>query len=82
MVLTLYVNEPMGMRCRVNIESAQKVQKEYPIDIRVVRHGSEEYMSEKDPPPCPSIALDGRLIVKHGVMTPEEIEKELLHALY
>jgi hypothetical protein len=82
MVLTLYVNEPMGARCHVNIESAQKVQEEYPIDIRVVRHGSEEYMREEDPPPCPSIALVGLLIVKRGVMTPKEIEKELLHSLY
>jgi hypothetical protein len=82
MVITLYVNDPMGRRCCVNVESARKVQKEYPIHVRVVKHGSEEYYGEDNPPPCPSIALDGRVIMEYGVMTPEEIEKELLRSLY
>jgi|GEM_PF-3480772 len=82
MILTLYVNDPLGKRCRINVEAAQKVQEEYPIEIRIVKHGSEEYHKEENPPPCPSIALDGRILKEYGVMTPEEIKKELLRSLF
>ncbi|HLB24896.1 MAG TPA: hypothetical protein VJM83_01070 [Nitrospirota bacterium] len=82
MILTLYVNDPMGKRCRVNLDSAQKVQEEYPVEIKIVKHGSEEYYREDNPPPCPSIALDGRLLKEFGVMSPDEIKKELLRSLF
>ncbi|MHB8173029.1 MAG: hypothetical protein ACYDFU_01025 [Nitrospirota bacterium] len=82
MMLTLYVNNPMGKRCRINLESATKVVAEYPVELRVVKHGSEEYISEINPPPCPSIKLDERVIKEYGVMTSEEIKAELLRSLY
>ena len=81
MVLTLYVNDPMGKRCCVNLEAARKVQEAYPIQLEVVRHGSEEYRGRTDPPPCPSVELDGRLIREYGVVSAEEIEKEILRFL-
>ncbi len=82
MILTIYVNNPMGKRCRINLESAKVVAAEYPIELRVVKHGSDEYASEDNPPPCPSIKLDERIIKEYGVMTSEEIKAELLHSFY
>lgn len=81
-VLTLYVNDPMGVRCRMNLESAKKVQAEYPVELRIVKNGSEEYRNEEYPPPCPSIKLDERVIKEYGVMSPEQITEELLHSLH
>jgi hypothetical protein len=81
MILTLYVNDPMGKRCRVNLEAASKVQAEYPVQIHVIKKGSEEYNKHNDPPPCPSIFLDGRVLKEYGVMTSEEIKGELLRFL-
>ncbi len=82
MLLTLYVKDPMGKRCRINLESAKAVAAEYPIELRVVKHGSNEYANEDDPPPCPSIKLDERIIKEYGVMSSEEIKAELLRSLY
>jgi hypothetical protein len=81
-VLTLYVNDPMGTRCRINLASAMKVKEEYPVELRVVKNGSEEYKNEENPPPCPSIKLDDRVIKEYGVMTADQITEELLHSLY
>ncbi len=81
MLLTLYVNDPMGRRCRINMDAARKLQEEYPIQVRVVKHGSDEYHSEKYPPPCPSVMLDGRIIKEYGVMTTDEMRLELLRFL-
>ena len=81
MVLTLYVNDPMGKRCRVNLEAAKKVQEEYPVHLKVIKKGSEEYNVQKDPPPCPSIHLDGRVLKEYGVMSSDEIMGEILRFL-
>lgn len=78
MVLTLFVNDPMGNRCRINLDAAMKIKAEYPVHIEVVKKGSERYNSEENPPACPSVMLDGRLLKEYGVMTPDEIKAELL----
>jgi len=78
MVLTLFVNDPMGNRCRINMESAKKVKAEYPIHIEVIKKDSEEYNMMDAPPACPAIVLDGRLIKEYGVMSSDELKQELL----
>lgn len=81
MVLTIFVNDPMGTRCRINLEAAKAVQKEYPVHIEIVKNGSDEYQSAENPPPCPSVMLDGRLIKEYGVVTSDEIKHEMLKFL-
>jgi len=78
MVLTLFVNDPMGKRCRINMEAARTVSEEYPVHIEVIKSGSEEYMGIKDPPACPAVMLDGRLIKEYGVISADDLKKELL----
>ncbi|MBI5191471.1 MAG: hypothetical protein HZA22_12485 [Nitrospirae bacterium] len=81
MVLTLYVNDPMGKRCRINLDAAKEVQREYPVHVEVISKGSEQYAGLTEPPPCPSVALDGRIIKEYGVVTSEDLKKELLRFL-
>ena len=78
MVLTLFVNDPMGNRCRINLEAANVVKEEYPIHIEVRKKDSDEYKKMENPPECPAIVLDGRLIKEYGVITSEELKAELL----
>jgi len=81
MVLTLFVNDPLGTRCRINMESADRLKEEYPVHIEVVKKGSAEYRSMDYPPPCPSIMLDGRVLKEYGVMSPDELKGEVLRFL-
>jgi len=81
MVLTIYVNDPMGSRCRINLDAAKTVQQEYPVHIEVIKKGSTEYLSTDNPPPCPSVMLDGRIIKEYGVVTTEELKHEMLKFL-
>jgi len=81
MLLTLYVNDPMGQRCRINMEAAKKVQEEFPVQIQVIKKGSDEYNRQDAPPPCPSVCLDGRVLKEYGVMSSEDIKKELMKFL-
>lgn len=78
MVLTLFVNDPMGQRCRINLDAALKVKAAYPVHVEVIKKGSEQYNLTPYPPACPSVMLDGRMLKEYGVITPDEIEKELL----
>lgn len=81
MLLTLYVNDPMGRRCRINLDAANEVQREYPVQVQVIKKGSEEYAGIVEPPPCPSVAVDGRVIKEYGVVTADDIKKEMLKFL-
>lgn len=81
MVLTLFVNDPMGQRCRINFEAAMKVKEEYPVHVEVISKGSEKYNSEVNPPACPSVVLDGRLLKEHGVVTTDELRDAMLRFL-
>jgi hypothetical protein len=74
----LYVNDPMGKRCEMNMLAARKAKETLGIDIVVVKKGSDEYYSESNPPPCPSVAVNGRLIVKDGTIDSEQLQAEIL----
>jgi hypothetical protein len=77
-VITLYVNDPMGKRCEMNMLAARKAKETMGIDIVVVKKGSDEYYSESNPPPCPSVAVNDRLIVKDGTIDSEQLQAEIL----
>ena len=74
----LYVNDPMGKRCEMNMLAAQKAKENLGIDIVVVKKGSDEYFSENYPPPCPSVAVGSRFIVKDGTVDYEQLQAEIL----
>lgn len=77
-VVKLYVNDPMGGRCRVNVEAAGKAVEELGVEIVVVKKGSDEYFMEGFPPPCPSVAVGDRLIVKDGTVDYDTLRAEIL----
>lgn len=77
-IVKLYVNDPMGKRCEMNMLAAQKAKETLGIDIVVVKKGSDEYYSESNPPPCPSVAVGGKLIVKDGTVDYEQLQAEIL----
>lgn len=76
-IVKLYVNDPMGKRCQMNMEAAEKLRDELGIELAVVKKTSEEYAREKTPPPCPSVAVGDRFIVQDGVIGYEELKAEL-----
>ncbi len=38
---------------------------------------SSEYEREDDPPPCPSVAVDGRLVAEDAMVTYEALERAI-----
>ena len=56
------------------MQSARRAEDELGAEIVVIKKTSEEYARETAPPPCPSVALDGRLIVTNGTVTYEELK--------
>jgi hypothetical protein len=75
--LRLYVNDPMGKRCMMNMQAAQRLREELGLEIFVIKKTSEEYAKEKDPPPCPSVAVDERFVVRDGVIVYDELKAEI-----
>ena len=49
--LKLYVNDPMGRRCEMNMQAAVRLRDELGLDLVVIKKTSEEYLSAADQPP-------------------------------
>lgn len=76
-VLTLYVNDPMGKRCMMNMQAAERLRDELGLELAIIKKTSEEYAREKNPPPCPSVAVGKRFVVQDGVIGYDELKVEL-----
>ena len=76
--LKLFVNDPMGKRCEMNTQAARKAKENLGVELVVIKKGSDEYFMESAPPPCPSVAVDERFIVKDGTVDYEQLEAEIL----
>jgi hypothetical protein len=61
------------------VEAAGRAEKELGAAIEVVRKGSPDYAREDDPPPCPSVMVNGELIAE-GAVAYEVLKAELLAA--
>ncbi len=61
------------------MEAAGRAEKEMGAAIEVVKKSSKEYVLEDDPPPCPSVMVNGELIAE-GAVAYEVLKAELLAA--
>jgi hypothetical protein len=57
------------------MEAAGQAEREFGAQIRVIKRTSSEYAMEKDPPPCPSVMINGKFIAKK-----ENVKFEALRA--
>jgi len=59
-------------------EAAGRAEKELGAEVVIIKKPSAEYDLEKDPPPCPSVAVNGRLIAKNNTVTFEALKTVIL----
>ncbi len=78
--ITLYVNDPMGRRCMMNVEAAEKAKEILGAEVVIVKKGSDEYYSERMPLQCPSVAVNGMVIVEDGTIEYERLAEILMGA--
>jgi hypothetical protein len=76
--IKLYVNDPIGKLCMMNIQAADKAREMLGVDLVVIKKGSDEYYAESYPPPCPSVAIGNRFLVEDGTVDYEQLKTELL----
>ena len=76
--LKLYVNDPMGRRCEMNMQAAVRLRDELGLDLVVIKKTSEEYLAAAD---------DGGQIDQAALeileldLAPVEFEQQLLDLL-
>lgn len=51
------------------MEAAGRAEKELGAQILVIKKTSMEYGQEKDPPPCPSVMVNGRFVARNDTVT-------------
>jgi hypothetical protein len=60
------------------MDAAGRAEKELGAAIRVIKATSTEYALEEDPPACPSVMVDDRLIAENAVVTYEAVKAAIL----
>ena len=61
-----------------NMEAAREAEKEFGAEIVVIKKTSKEYSEMKDPPPCPSVVVNGRIIAKNDTVTHQALKAAIL----
>ncbi len=51
------------------MEAAGRAVKELNVCLEIIKKTSPEYARAKDPLPCPSVLLNGRIIVRNDTIT-------------
>lgn len=57
------------------MQAAGQAADEFGTEIVVIKKTSEEYGREENPPPCPSVAVDGNFVVLNGTVIYEDLKK-------
>jgi hypothetical protein len=60
------------------MDAAGRAEKELGAEITVIKKTSREYAQEKDPPPCPSVMVNGRFIAKNDTVTFDALKAAML----
>ena len=60
------------------MEAAGRAAKEYGAQIRVIKKTSPDYAQEKNPLPCPSVLVNGRLIARNDTVTYASLKTAIL----
>lgn len=60
-----------------NMDVARRAHDELGAEIVVIKKTSKEYGTEKDPPPCPSVLVNGRIIARNDTVTYEALKTAL-----
>jgi hypothetical protein len=60
------------------MDAARRAEKELGAEIVVIRKTSKEYSSEKDPPPCPTVLVNGRIIARNADVSYAALKTAIL----
>ena len=60
------------------MQAAGLVAKEFGAEIKIIKKSSPEYAAEKDPPPCPSVMVNGQFIAKNDIVTFDALRDAIL----
>jgi hypothetical protein len=58
----------------MNRDAAGQAEKELGAQIVIVKKTSPEYARERDPPPCPSVMVNGKFIARNDIVSYEALK--------
>ncbi|OGW35963.1 MAG: hypothetical protein A2X58_01030 [Nitrospirae bacterium GWC2_56_14] len=61
-----------------NMDAARVAEKEFGAEIVVIKKTSKDYGQMKDPLPCPSVVVNGRIIAKNDTVSQQALKAAIL----
>jgi hypothetical protein len=60
------------------MEATRWAEKEFGAEIVLIKKRSQEYGQMKDPLPCPSVVVNGRIIARNNTVTQQALKTAIL----
>ncbi len=60
------------------MDAARRAAREFGAQIVAVKKTSPEYAKEKDPLPCPSVVVNGRIIARNETITYQGLKTAIM----
>jgi hypothetical protein len=61
-----------------NMEVAWGAEKEFGAEIVVIKKTSQEHSQMKDPMPCPSVVVNGRVVTRNHMVTQRALKAAIM----
>ena len=61
-----------------NLEAALRAECELGVGVVQIWADSPEYERLQSPPPCPAVAIDGRIFVENGAIDYDDLRRRLV----
>lgn len=61
-----------------NLGAARRAAEEFGVEIKTIKKTSAEYAAEKDPPPCPSVMVNGKFIARNDIVAYEAMKDAIM----
>jgi len=61
-----------------NMEAARGAEREFGAEIVVIKKTSKEYSQMKDPMPCPSVVVNGRVVTRNDTVTQRALKAAIM----
>ncbi len=60
-----------------NLEAAGQAAKEMGAEVRIIKKTSSEYAQERDPLPCPSVVVNGKIVASNDTVSYQALKAVL-----
>jgi len=78
LLITAYLNNPPGIRCKSVEDVVMSLRKKHQFELHIIRSNEVSFLKRLFMPGFPAVSIDGRFVSKNSTISEQELESEIL----